>query len=480
MTSTPHTFDLVAAAAEAAPTRPAIVSRKTRLTFSQLLKLSRQLAQVLRRRGVHPGDIVGVGVSSFMRCVVSVAASHEGLVTVPLSSALVADNYIGMTWTITGSRIPDFPIEQQIIIDREMLNRLRTIPVTAAPRGYESDDALFRIAMSSGTTGRPKAIPLTVRQNHERALESIGRWGADGRFMSLLFPKNGAGWHAWHTSLFRQQPYLVPDDPIVNIKMMAAGRIQHIMGSPTHLASFVSALEATKISLPDLRSIQSGGSRLTPALVSRIKSLTGLEVGNTYSSTEFGGVAFRNTESDDPSYMGQIYPDIDVEIVEPETHTPVPDGDFGVLRLRRPGMISGYLFNEDANADHFRDGWFYPGDTAKIVDGGLYLGARETEIINAGGVKVDPTHIDSEVAQLDGVADVASFKYRNEFDLEGLGVAYVVADDADGDLVLDRITTAVGKKVLVHYVRVDAIPRNEWGKILRAELTERYSANSPA
>jgi acyl-CoA synthetase (AMP-forming)/AMP-acid ligase II len=56
----------------------------------------------------------------------------------------------------------------------------------------------------------------------------------------------------------------------------------------------------------------------------------------------------------------------------------------------------------------------------------------------------------------------------------------VVADDADGDLVLDRITTSVGKKVLVHYVRVDAIPRNEWGKILRSELTERYSANSSA
>ena len=480
MKSFPHTFELVVAAAETAPNRPALVSPRSRLSYGQLLTVSRQLAQVMRRRGVRPGEIMGVGVSSFMRCVVSVAASHEGLVTVPLSSALVEDNYIGMKWLITRSLVPGFPPEQQIVVDREMLSRLRTVPVTVAPRGYESDESLFRIGMSSGTTGRPKAIPLTVRQNHERALESIGRWGADGAFMSLLFPKNGAGWHAWHTSLFRQQTYIVPDEPIVNVKMMAAAKIQHIMGSPTHLASFVNALEATKISLPHLRSIQSGGSRLTPSLVSRIKKLTGLEVGNTYSSTELGGVAFRRTESDDPSYMGQIYPDVEVEIVDPESHTPLADGEFGSLRIRRPGMITGYLFNDEATATHFRDGWFYPGDIAKVVDGGLYLGARETELINAGGVKVDPTHIDEEVLRIDGVADVAAFRYRNEFELENLGVAYIVDDDADGDTVLDRIKAVVGKQVPVHYVRVDAIPRNEWGKILRSELTERYSANSPA
>lgn len=415
-----------------------------------------------------------------MRCVFSVAASHEGLVTVPLTSSLIEDNFIGMNWIVTGGAVNGFPPEKQIIINRELINRLRNIAVTVAPRGFESDDALYRIAMTSGTTGKPKAIPVTVRQNHDRALESVGRWAQDGRFMSLLYPRNGAGWHTWHASVARRQPYIVPNEPVVNVRLLEAGKVQNLMGSPSQLESFVRALEYTKISLPHLRSIQSGGSRLSPALVARVKKLTGLGVGNTYSSTEFGGVAYRNTESDDSSYMGELYSDIEAEIVDPETHEPLSAGEFGSLRLRRPGMVTGYLFDEDANETHFRDGWFYPGDIAKIVGTSLFLGARDTEIINAGGVKVDPNVLDAELVNLDGVSDVATFRYRNEFDLEDLGICFVVDDGANSEEVFDRLKAKMGKTSLIYYFQVDSIPRNEWGKILRSELTERYSANSPA
>lgn len=479
MTEFTQPFDLVRMAAEKHPKRFALISPKRQLSYAQLVSVGAKLGQVLRRRGVAPGDIIGVQTGSFWRCVVSVAIGHEAAVFVPLSDDLIRDNYLGIKWIIVDKPNPDFPIEQQFVIDREFIKRLASVRVTAAPRRYETGDSLYRIGMSSGTTGRPKAIPLTVTQNHDRALESIARWSTSGRFMSLLFPKNGAGWHAWHTSIVRQETYLVPTVALANVQVMAAVGVESVMGSPSQLAVFAQALAQTKIKLPALRHIQSGGSRLTTGLMDEIRALTGLEIGNTYSSTELGGVAYRVGDSEDPSYMGELVDDVDIEIVDPDTHEPVPAGEFGLMRLRRENMITGYLKNDEANAEQFRDGWFYPGDTAKIVGNGLHLGARESEMINAGGHKIDPNQIDDALRALPEILDAAAFPLTNKLGLQELAIAYVLQPGAVlGDL-WDRFNKQFGGAPK-QFFPVEVIPRNDWGKVLRRELSERYSVDAEA
>lgn len=471
-------FDLVRAGAEKNPTRLAILSPTTKISYGQLASLGARLGQMMRRRGVVPGDIIGVGLKSVWRCVASVAIGHEAAVSVPLSKALLEDNYIGMTWVIVDHQIEGFPVDQQIIINREMMSRLSSVRVTAAPRAYQSPDDLYRIAMSSGTTGRPKAIPVSVSQNHDRAIESIGRWSGSGRFMSFMMPRNGVGWHAWHTSLARGETYLVPTDALTNVRLMEAVGVESVMGSPSQLAVFAQALEVTQIKLPTLRHIQSGGSRLSKGLMDEIRRLTGLEIGNTYSSTELGGVAHRLGEHEDPSYMGELRPDAEVHIVDAETNEPVAEGEYGVIRVRRENMIHGYLFNDEATAQHFKDGWFYPGDIGKLVGNSLYLGARDSELINAGGNKVDPTMVDEVVVEQPEIADAATFAMKDRLGMDQIAIAYVLKKGAvEGDLWAN-VKAKLKDKMPTRFFPVEFVPRNDWGKPLRRELSERFSEES--
>lgn len=476
MTEMVSTYNLVRLAAEAVPKDLALVSPSSRLTFEQLERVASQIAQVMRRRGVAPGDIIAVNLPAVWRCILSVAVSHEAAITVPLSPALLTDNYIGIKWYAVEKPLPGIPFEQQFVIDKEMMNRLKSVAVTAAPRAFASPDSVCRIAMSSGTTGIPKAIALTVQHSHDRALESVNRWSTDGPFMSFMVPKNGAGCHAWQVSLVRQEKYLVPTDAVNNVKMLEAYGVEAVIGSPSHLSVFARALTVSGTRLPKLAVIQSGGSRLTPALVNELRDLTGLEIGNAYSSTELGTVAYRMGHSDDPSYMGTLAGHAETQIVDPVTEELLPDGEFGVIRLRRPDMVTGYLNNSDATAAHFREGWFYPGDIATIVDNGLYLGARESELINASGFKVDPNVVDATVLAQPDILDAATFAYSDELGLDSVAVAFVLKPDGDADAVWKAVSLSLGNRAPAHTFPVESIPRNEWGKASRRGLSEQFSA----
>ncbi|MDP4585946.1 MAG: acyl--CoA ligase [Microbacteriaceae bacterium] len=475
MADTISTYALVQKAAQSHPNRLAIVTPTSRITFAQLEQISSQIAQVMRRRGVVPGDIIAVNLPAAWRCIMSVAVSHEAAVTVPLSPSLLSNNQLGIKWLAVDKAIAGVPIEQQFVIDKQMMNRLKSVVVTAAPRAYESPDSLCRIAMSSGTTGVAKAIPLSVQHSHDRALESVNRWSTDGPFMSFMIPKNGAGCHAWHASLVRQEKYLVPTDAVNNVRLLAAHGVEAVMGSPSHLSVFARALTISGVRLPQLRVIQSGGSRLTPALVSELRDLTGVEVGNAYSSTELGTVAYRMGHSEDPSYMGTLAGHAETQIVDPVTDELLPDGEYGVIRLRRPDMVSGYLNNPDATAAHFRNGWFYPGDVATIVDNELFLGARESELINASGLKVDPNIVDEAVIAQPDIVDAATFAYVDGLGLDNVAVAFVLKPDGDADAVWAAVSQSLGNRAPTHTFPVESIPRNEWGKVVRRELSERFS-----
>lgn len=480
MTEMMTPVELVRDTARSHPTRRAVLLAKSSLTYAELQLVSSQLAQVMRRRGVVPGDIFAVNVSTLWRCVTSIAVSHEAAVMVPLSPALLVDDHLGIAWYVVERPLIGIPLDRQFIINKEMLSRLKSIRVTVAPRSYASPDSLARIAMSSGTTGVPKAVPFSVRHNHVRALESVNRWATDGPFLSLMPPINGTGWNAWHASLVRQQPYMPPADAVTNVRMMEAYGVTAVMGSPPQLAVLAQGLELTGVKLPSLQVIQSGGSRLTPALVAEIRRLTGLDIGNAYSSTELGTVAFRMEHSDDPSYMGALASHADVQIVDPATDEQMPDGEMGSIRVRRPDMVTEYVNNPDATAAHFRDGWFYGGDLGKIVGSDLFLGARESEMINAGGVKVDPNLVDEAVNAQPDILDAATFTFVDEFEIGSVAVAFVLKPGGDADAVWAEVSSLIGHLAPARHFAVDSIPRNQWGKVTRQTLTEHFSEKPKA
>ena len=133
-------------------------------------------------------------------------------------------------------------------------------------------------------------------------------------------------------------------------------------------------------------------------------------------------------------------------------------------------MATSYYKNLAATAEFFKDGYFYPGDLAYIDEAGkLVLDGRVNEVINLGGVKINPESIEKiALAQL-GVLDCATFASVDASGIEQLSMAVVV----DGDFNLELFTKAMEAKSPnkpKSYVQVAEIPRNDNGKILRQKL----------
>jgi acyl-CoA synthetase (AMP-forming)/AMP-acid ligase II len=94
--------------------------------------------------------------------------------------------------------------------------------------------------------------------------------------------------------------------------------------------------------------------------------------------TEFGfvSVADPNLLETSPQTAGRIIEEVELEVVD-DNLEPVPNGEFGALRMRQRHMVKGYLNNPSETNKHFREGWYYPGDIGRLdTDGLLYLSAR--------------------------------------------------------------------------------------------------------
>lgn len=151
-------------------------------------------------------------------------------------------------------------------------------------------------------------------------------------------------------------------------------------------------------------------------------------------------------------------------------------GEHGMLRFRTRGigMATRYLVDEAASAQAFRGGWFYPGDTGAIdADGYLLLGGRSDDVINLGGIKFDPAPVEQMLNAQPGVLESAVVAV----DRPGGGRMAVGALVLTGEANLDTIRSGLqdeGHRVRL-LVGVESLPKNDNGKLMRAELSQQLA-----
>jgi acyl-coenzyme A synthetase/AMP-(fatty) acid ligase len=107
-------------------------------------------------------------------------------------------------------------------------------------------------------------------------------------------------------------------------------------------------------------------------------------------------------------------------------------------------------------------------------NGLLFLTGRETEIINRGGVKIDPVNVDEDVLAYPDIEDAAAFGFSRKAGVEEIAIAMVVKEVFD---IAPRRAVLVKKfGNPIHFFRVKQIPRNQMGKVLRRQLRKDFSA----
>lgn len=447
------------------------------VTNAEALVSAKKIAFELRRLGVKPGDVVALDLPDQLSVLFTEALFHEAAISTVLPDGYVSDGIFQVDWLFTKRANPTPQHGATIVhVDARFLRHVEENPYGIQPRNEPIET--LRIAFSSGTTGTPKAMVFT---SAAAAAFSGKRGEPDIRWsLTLLDFGTPGGFSAFLLSVEWGRPYLciAHARPDVLVRIALEHKVRYLSGSPAQLASFVSELERQQRVLSSVDFVFSGGAVMPPGFIERVhKVLDGCRVFSSYGSTEAATAASKYYESDDPTDAGTIPPDVNLQIVDEEDRV-LPEGQVGRIRYQTAEMAHEYLGDPVATRTAFRDGWFYPGDLGVLRPGrGLTLAGRESELLNAGGVKIDPTRLDNFALLIPGVIDSCSFEYTTVSGLQQIGIALVTHNGIDAHDVVSKFTAEFRGASPKLVARVKSIPRNAMGKPMRSTLAQKYNGS---
>jgi acyl-CoA synthetase (AMP-forming)/AMP-acid ligase II len=364
-------------------------------------------------------------------------------------------------------------------------------PAPGAPIDWPGPDDVALILHTSGTTARPKIVPLAQR-NLAASAASIAAHlalGPDDRGLNVmpLFHIHGlvgsllASLHAgasvvctpgFDDALFfdwvaAHEPTWYTAVPTIHQAVLARGTRYREL-APGHRFRFV----------------RSSSAALPPRVLAALESLTGAPVIEAYGMTEASHQMASNPLPPGARKPGTVGVAAGAELAILDVDgTPLARGLTGEIAIRGPGVTAGYERHPAANAAAFAGGWFRTGDQGRLdEDGYLTIVGRLKEIVNRGGEKVSPREVDEALLDHDGVAQAAAFAAPHAALGEDLVAAVVARPGASLDeasLRAHLFARLAPHKVPSRIVIVDAIPKGPTGKVqrttLHAALAERLA-----
>ena len=497
----------------------AVVSPSTQFTYSQVAERMMGFATALVAAGLRKGDAVGVWLPNCAEWIVAaMGVQAAGGVLVPLNSRYKAaevshalsmtrarflihpDRFVGIDYgAILEARELPF-IERRIVVDLEGTGGGELAAFIASSAGdinarsevearlaALSGDDVSDIIFTSGTTGAPKGVVTTHRQNVRTYLDwnRATTLGPDDRFL-LIWPMSHcsgykAGWLAAVLVGATIHPEATLDiDRLVERTM--AERITFLPGPPTLFQSLLQVQRAGRSRLHSLRVVGTGGTTIDPAMIAAVRSELGAQVVYAgYGLTECCGTAAM-IFADDPHDMvittsGRAIDGIELEAMGPDGAI-LPRGQEGELVTRGYHVMKGYFEDPKATAEVIdAAGWLHTGDLGKLDEAGFVsITGRAKEMYIVGGFNCYPAEVENLMQAHPAVREVAVIGVSDER-MGEIGKAFVVLEPSlDGPNQADLIAWCrqqmANYKVPRSIVIVSALPRNAMGKVEKFRLAE--------
>lgn len=344
------------------------------------------------------------------------------------------------------------------------------------------DPSVAYVLTTSGTTGRPKLVPLSHRQVAwtSRAVAARLAVGPADRsaVVTPLHLANGMRTALLMPALAGATVEILGDADVAALDLsLRAGRITFVSTAFTILRDLLARTRQVG-SFPSLRFLRAASGALGTGEIVRLESTFGVPVVAGLATTETGVITQQGLPPA-PRIAGALGTPLGCEIrLLDDRGDEVGQGEVGEVHVRGPQVFAGYLDDPALDALVFADGWYRPGDLARFGDDGeLRLVGRTREMINRGGEKIAPVEIDDALRELPGVVDGAGFGMAHATLGEEVGAAVVMGPDATFDAAdaLARLRARLGARRAPKRVwRVDALPRTASGKFRRGDLAERY------
>jgi O-succinylbenzoic acid--CoA ligase len=353
--------------------------------------------------------------------------------------------------------------------------RDRGTAATAPPAGDVDLDAERLVLFTSGTTGEPKGVRLSLRNLLASAAGSAYRLGVlpDDRWLCCLPTYHMGGLAPWVRSALYGTAVVVSEfDPERTARELREHRVTGVSLVPTML---VRLLDDGWTPPDSLRFALVGGGPADEDLVERALAAD-VPIHPTYGMTETASqiaTARPETLADDPGTVGQPLVTTDVTLVD-DDGDPVEPGEPGEVVVDGPTVTRGYLDSE-TTAAAFSERGLHTGDLARRdADGRLWIVGRVDDAFVSGGETVHPAAVADRLRAHPAVADAAVVGLDDREWGRRVGAALVPDGDApDVERVLadcdpDLATYERPRTVAV----VDALPRTASGTVDRAALRD--------
>lgn len=497
-------IDLVAEAARRFPGATAVVGNDTQLTFAELDRRVDQLGAALHERGVATGARVALLAANELEYLeVQGACVRYGYTLVPLNTRLAAPELayilkdsspdallagrqdhdrgrqlgddLGIAWVAGLGDTGDGVDAYDAALDAAG-------PPPAVP---DDPDLPTTILYTSGTTGRPKGAVITRRGFMARVfVNALELEATDRDVFQQSLPM-------FHIAAFLAYAYLYRGgtlvmltafEPAACLASFSRHKVTSTVLVPTMIDMLLESPEIADYDPGALELIIYGGSSIDPPLLRRAIDRFQCGFHQQYGMTETGAQTILRPVDhvvDDENRLssgGTPAVSFEVRVVDPQDRS-LPTGEVGEVVCTGPAVMSGYWNLPDATAQTLRNGWMHTGDMGYIDEQGLlHIVDRRNDMIVSGGENVYPREVEAVLADLEELREVAVVGLPHP--RWGQQVTGVVPHDAPDDDVLDAFLREriAGYKVPRRWVRVDEIPRNVTGKILKTRLREQLEA----
>lgn len=357
-------------------------------------------------------------------------------------------------------------------------------------RDYPGPDDIALILHTSGTTSRPKRVPLPHRNLMISARNVAETYQLSVEDVTLcvmpLFHVHGLVASTFATLLTGGTVVVPPRfNPLSFWATVRDHRVSWYSAVPTiHQVLLARSKPGTSpAGAEHLRFIRSCSAALPPQTMADLEERFGAPVLEAYGMTEAAHQMASNPLPPRARKPGSVGCGTGVGFaILNDAGELLPAGATGEVSIKGPNVFGGYEGNAKANAESFTNGWFRTGDQGYLDDEGyLSLTGRIKELINRGGEKISPREIDEALLTHRAVTEAVCFGIPDRVYGEAVAAAVVLKDDAtEAELIAHcRLSLADFKCPKVIYV-VDAIPRGATGKIQRrnvaAEITKSCDA----
>src|SRR5215831_9658921 len=463
------------------------------VTYDQLRRQVDSLAARLNQFGLGRGDRIAMALPNGLEMIVSFLAASAVGAAAPLNPAYRLDEF-KFYLEDTGARALIVPPtggdearaaagDQTLIIEADLDSngqvRFSSSGTAGPPRAREYPDAdeTALVLHTSGTTSRPKRVPLSHTNLKISARNVAETYRLTAEDVSLcvmpLFHVHGLVASTLAT-LFTGGTVIAPPrfNPLSFWSTGRDHRVSWYSAVPTiHQVLLArSKTGARPAGAERLRFIRSCSAALAPQMMADLEERFGAPVLEAYGMTEAAHQMASNPLPPGARKPGSVGRGTAVSIaILDEAGNLLPAGATGEVSIQGPNVFSGYEGNAEATAASFSNGWFRTGDQGCLDnDGYLTLVGRIKELINRGGEKISPREIDEALLTHPAVAEAVCFGISDRVYGEEVAAAVVPRYPVtEAELIKHCSSTLADFKVprVIHIV--DEIPRTATGKIQR-------------